>query len=212
MAQNGGEFVKRALVYGFLSFGDVRVNPSAVLIERLRASRRAERLLLRSFEVSYEAVARELDALFASDGSIAAAIGFGVAAGEHAVRLERVARNAVGAKADARGANAEGAAVVAGGRSEYQTGYDAARLCETLVGADIPARVSDDAGGYLCNFAYYLTARHLTARGAPDAPPALFAHLPLQPSEAARLGSKSPSMAIDLMESAANLILDAVLD
>lgn len=196
--------MKRALVYGFLSFGDVRVNPSAVLIERLRASRRDSRLLLRSFEVSYEAVARELDALFASDGSIAA--------GEHAVRLERVARNAIGAKTDARGANAEGAAAVAGGRSEYQTGYDAARLCETLVGAEIPARVSDDAGGYLCNFAYYLTARHLTARGAPDAPPALFAHLPLQPSEAARLGSKSPSMAIDLMETAANLILDAVLD
>jgi pyroglutamyl-peptidase len=74
------------------------------------------------------------------------------------------------------------------------TGLPAAALARAMRGAGVPARVSRDAGRYVCNHFYFLLLRRLAGR-------AVFVHVPRLPEEAARLGG-GPSLSLDQVEGA----------
>jgi pyroglutamyl-peptidase len=67
-----------------------------------------------------------------------------------------------------------GAAPDPAGHEAHRTDLDVWSLASDLLARGVPARVSDEAGGYVCEWAYVHLARH----GARLGVPALFVHVP----------------------------------
>ena len=198
------------LIYGFGSYGKVRNNPSSSLIERLRKSVPEQAAVFHTFAVSYQEVEQGIARLF-EEYDIISAIGFGAAPGECAIRLEAFAHNVVDPSLDGSdGVSHLSTQVVDKGSAAYSSAFVVRDIVEELISKGVPAKVSHEAGAYLCNFAYYLTSQRLRTSEVSDMSRSLFVHLPLLPAEAARLSSKPPSMSLDLMEVAARIILQHV--
>lgn len=132
------------LITGFTAFGRFAVNPAEAVARRCATALGGR---FAPLEVSYAAV----EAFVARpDGRPARWLLLGVAGGSGHVRVERVARNWVGAEPDARGA-ARGPGPIDPGRPAELAGTLIHGSCALPVGCSW----SDDAGEYLCNFAYW---------------------------------------------------------
>lgn len=144
------------LVTGFEPFGGHRTNPAEDVAAAL-ASRDVESAVL---PVDYaRAVARLPDLLGRRDYS--AVVLLGLAESEPAFRLERIARNQTDPRRlDNAGRLPDRSQVVAGGPERYASTLPLERIEARLADARFPVRASDEAGLFLCNFAFYL-ARHL---------------------------------------------------
>jgi pyroglutamyl-peptidase len=140
-------YPSRTLVTGFLAFGQFDVNPSSLLARSL--DRRFELI-----EVSFAAVDEFVERL-ASDDGFDRLLMLGVAGDRGAIKIERCARNWIGDIPDVRG-EIRGPALIdpAGPDRLPLTPFEPAIGCETL-------GLSDDAGCYLCNYAYYRALRRL---------------------------------------------------
>ncbi len=80
----------------------------------------------------------------------------GLGEGEPGVfRVETVAHNARKERADNDGVFPSGALIATAGPDDVQSSSDCAKLVTALTELDVPARLSDDAGAYLCEELLY---------------------------------------------------------
>jgi pyroglutamyl-peptidase len=202
----------RVLLLGFGRFPGAPHNPSAVLVKRLKRRRRpalaAATRTVHVFATAYAAVDTDLPKLFAGKPDIV--LMFGLAARRRHVCIETQARNALsvlfpdaGGYRPARGVIAPGEPAAIRGAAPF------ARLLGAMRGSGIPARLSRDAGRYVCNYAYW---RALTL--AEDRGGALvqFIHIPRIAFAAARKRKRKhhqPSFAAALT-AAENLLIALV--
>ncbi len=147
----------RVLLTGFGPFPGVPLNPSALLVKALARRRRpAFAAITRTthvFATAYEAVDRDLPKLFAQKPDII--LMFGLAGSRRHVCIETRARNAVSLLyPDASGHCPERGVIVRGART-LQGRAPFADLLGALRSSAIPARLSRDAGRYLCNYSYW---------------------------------------------------------
>ncbi len=147
----------RVLLTGFGPFPGVPLNPSALLVKALARRRRpAFAAITRTthvFATAYEAVDRDLPKLFAQKPDII--LMFGLAGSRRHVCIETRARDAVSLLyPDASGHRPERGVIVRGGRM-LQGRAPFADLLGALRSSAIPARLSRDAGRYLCNYSYW---------------------------------------------------------
>ncbi|HEY7398253.1 MAG TPA: HIT domain-containing protein [Gaiellaceae bacterium] len=194
----------RVLVTGFEPFGGSTVNPSQLLVERLAAAPPAEvELSTALLPVSYgRTPGALLEALRASDPEVV--VCFGQASRRTAITVERVALNLD----DASDADNEG--VVSSGPIEpdapasYWSTLPVDELVAELRSAGVPAAVSRDAGGYLCNRVFFTLMRY----AATERPGLMggFVHVPALPEQT--LESDLPSMPLDVVERAARVVLE----
>lgn len=141
----------RTLVTGFLGFGGLDVNPSALLAASL--GRPFEVL-----EVSFAAVDDFLDRVSSGVGSFDELLMLGLRRRGTRIELERFARNHIGPEADVHGVVRGPAAIEPGAAQTLPaTLFDAETFPQSF-----PA--SDDAGCYLCNYIYYGALRRLPAK------------------------------------------------
>ncbi|MCB9915276.1 MAG: hypothetical protein H6828_09020 [Planctomycetes bacterium] len=164
------------LVTGFEPFLDVARNPSGLLAQRLEHEPPAGVSVLgRVLPVSFSATPPVLaGALAEARGAGARALlGLGVHRGAW-FRLERGARARLDSpKADDQGLYAAELGPL--GERDLATTLDLDALAEVLRAAGATdVRTSDDAGGFLCERAYY----DLLAAGEALGVPALFLHVP----------------------------------
>lgn len=165
------------LVTGFGPFPGVERNPSQSAVERLAAALAAgpapcawTAILPTGYEAAGAAVEGLIETLRPRVLLLT-----GVARGERGFRVERRAANLDDSDTpDVAGEVRRGRTIAPGGPARYDTG--AQPLCEVLAAHRLPARESDDAGGYVCNHAYYV-ARHVAATRAASTRCA-FVHLP----------------------------------
>lgn len=169
----------RILVTGFSVFPGAPVNPT----EHLVAALRADPALLAShgevraevLPVEYGRVPGLLEALgrdFAPD----IAIHFGLSSKATGFTLERLARNAIAAaKPDNCGVLPPPACIFDGG-ADLPSTLPLDEIAARLAGAGLPVDWSDDAGGYLCNYLFYLSRS--PAFAGLSAPMAGFVHVP----------------------------------
>jgi pyroglutamyl-peptidase len=109
----------------------------------------------------------------------------GQAAARSMVCVERTAR--LGANATTRDNRGALGPVVPAGKAQLQTKAPAGAVARAIREAGVAARVSTDAGDYVCNHLYY-GALHYLAQASPTTP-AIFLHLPATPEQsAARTG------------------------
>ncbi|WP_309086084.1 hypothetical protein [Chelativorans sp.] len=154
------------LVTGFGPFPGAPENPTEALIGALAASPGFSRDADMRFEVlpvEYQAVPGHLAGLsgFAPD----IAIHFGLSTRAGGFTLERVARNEIrGEKPDNKGELRSGGQIC-GGAGDQPSTLPLPAIYEALSAKGLPVRYSDDAGGYLCNYLFYLS-RSGTCPGA----------------------------------------------
>ena len=148
----------RVLITGFPPFPGAPVNPTQWLIETLQPSDLTHICELRSaiIPVDYAAVGDALNDL-ARDFDPHIVINFGLAAEATGIRLERVARNEIAANRVDNSGEAPSQKTICKGASELASGLPLAAIAAELEAQNLPVQWSDDAGGYLCNYIFYLT-------------------------------------------------------
>ncbi len=133
----------RTFITGFGPFGEVPQNPSGLLAER---SGRQHQVL----EVSYSAADRFLGGW--TPDRFDRLILLGVAAKSKLVRLEMVARNRSSETPDLEGRTLSRSQIEPGAPESLPTTLWEARWIDDL---SEHVELSNDAGGYLCNYVYY---------------------------------------------------------
>ena len=179
MAPDRDDAPLRILVTGFGPFPGAPFNPTGALVEALARLRRPGlsgcRIVGHVFRTSYAAVEAELPELIARRRPHVLLM-FGLAARTPFLRVETCARNArSGLLSDAAGQLPGERRIVAGGKPRLAGRAPFARLARALQAARLPARLSHNAGRYLCNYLYWRAAEI-----APGQAPRLllFVHVP----------------------------------
>jgi pyroglutamyl-peptidase len=165
------------LLTGFGPFPGAPFNPTAALVARLKRRRPAlgdARLIAHVFATSYAAVDRELPALLARHRPDALLM-FGLAPRTPQLRIETRARNAVAGMADAERRAPSGHAIELQQPAVRTLRVPAHRLLAAARAARVPARLSHDAGKYLCN---YLCWRAVEAADQRSPRMVAFVHVP----------------------------------
>jgi pyroglutamyl-peptidase len=139
--------MSRVLVIGFEPFGKNEVNPSQLIAEEL------DGVVL---PVSYARSAGELaHALGERDPDVV--VCFGLADDRDAITPERFAHNLdEAATTDNDDASGSGAEIDVAGPIAYRSTLPVDEIVAALRAREIPAAVSRDAGGYLCNHVFYV--------------------------------------------------------
>jgi pyroglutamyl-peptidase len=164
----------RVLITGFGPFPGAPSNPSAALAKALARRRRPaladiERIV-HMFATTYASVDRDLPKLFAQKPDVV--LMFGVAGRRRQLCIETRARNAVSLLfPDASGHRPLRGVIKLGGPATLTGNAPFARLAGA---AGAQARLSRDAGNYLCNYLYWRALEQV--RGA--RPLVQFVHIP----------------------------------
>lgn len=202
----------RMLVTGFGSFPGAPFNPTEPLVARLLRLRRPSlsdiELIAHIFPVTYKDVDRELPELLTSHRPHALLM-FGLASRTAHVRIETRARNAVTTLWPDAGRTKPRRGSIAGDDDAMMFGPHTEKLLRAALATGIDARISRDAGSYLCN---YLSWRAIEATRRESGPRlAAFVHIPLFPRGASQ--QKDPTFAIDfeaMVDAGEALLLEMV--
>lgn len=186
----------RVLLIGFGPFPGAPLNPSALLVKSLSRRRRpAFAEVVRTthvFATTYAAVDRDLPNLLASAPDIV--LMFGLAGRRRHLCIETRARNAVSLLfPDASGYRPQHGLIAPGQPPALRGAAPFARLLGAARANAVPARLSCDAGRYLCNYAYWRALE----RSRHGRPLVQFVHIPrvsLGPRRRRR-GRRVPSLA-----------------
>lgn len=196
------------LITGFEPFGGETVNPSQE-IARLLNGRviGGRRVVARILPCVFGAANRELRALLA-EFAPEVVIGVGQAGGRAEITPERVAINVDDARIpDNAGAQPVDRAVVARGPAAYWSTLPIKAIVAELRARKIPASVSQTAGTFVCNHAFYglmhALARRRGMRGG-------FIHVPYLP-EQVKGKRGAPSMPLETMVEGIALAMSVAL-
>ncbi len=167
----------RILITGFGAFGNVINNPSGRIARRFkRQTIRGADLVTRLFRVSYKQVDRDLPRIL-KRGRYDVVLLLGIAGNEKGIRLERFAKNRDRAKAADVDRNVRRKrAINSKSQRRFETNAPISELRLLLNRNGIRCRISKDAGGFLCNHAYYVAQDAIDRLGLKVT--CLFVHVP----------------------------------
>ncbi len=191
------------LVTGFNPFGGEAINPSWEAVKMLPDEIAGAKIIKKLLPTEFIAGEKELlSAIESASPSIILCTG--QAAGRAAVSIERVAINLRDASiADNCGFTPMDEPVFAEGETAYFVTLPVKALLAALKEAGIAAELSLSAGSFVCNDILYTLLRH--TQGTKTA--AGFIHLPLCPAQAEKKSPPPPSMNIEDMAKALEIIL-----
>lgn len=168
------------LVTAFEPFGGETVNASWAAAQRIDGWRCGEAVAVaRMLPCLYDACVVEFVEAFERLRPEAVLM-TGQAARRAVVSVESVARNEAGASAPDNSGVVRGA-IAKEGPALLEATVRPVDVARAIRGAGLSARVSTNAGDYVCNHLYYGALRYLQA-SAPETP-AIFLHLPATPEQ-----------------------------
>ncbi len=149
----------KILLTGFVPFTGVDVNPSQLIVEKIVERGLFSELCAEALPVEYGAADERLRRLI-REFEPEAVVCVGVAQSREKINLERVAINVDDADVpDNAGEVASGRMIVADAPVAYWSTLPLERMEAALKAKDIPVDISNHAGAYLCNHAFF-SARH----------------------------------------------------
>jgi pyroglutamyl-peptidase len=164
------------LITGFGPFPGAPFNPTGPLVKSLARLRLANvTLASHIFPTRYAAVDRDLPMLIARYRPDALLM-FGLATTATALRVETLARNALIALPDAGGKTPLQQCIAIGKASAVAMPAPLRDLLRAAQSARVPAVLSNDAGGYLCNYVCWQAAQIVRHKRRPRL--AAFIHIP----------------------------------
>jgi pyroglutamyl-peptidase len=173
------------LVTGFEPFGGEPVNASWEAARKLDGWRSGEfaaaaRLLPCAYDASVKELIRAIEALQPE-----AILMTGQAARRGVVCVERFARNLDDAAApDNLGVLRKAILISKDAPERLEAAAPVTAITRAIRGAGLPARVSRNAGGFVCNHLYFGALQYLRDGGLKT--PAVFVHLPATPGQSPR--------------------------
>jgi pyroglutamyl-peptidase len=199
----------RILITGFGRFPGAPVNPTALLVKRLARLRRPAladyATVAHVFPTSYAAVDRQLSKLVAQLQPDAIVM-FGLAGRSTALRVETLAHNrTLRVFPDAEGTVPK-RATIARGNGPMRGRAPFARLAAAARGTGLPARLSVDAGRYVCNYTYWRGLEAARQVGGPVV--VAFVHVPALRGRR-HAGVKSPRPTLEQLVRGAQAIVVA---
>jgi len=199
--------MKKLLLTGFGPFLTNDRNPTSDIVQKLDGSK------LGQYEVYGEILpvefGRSADKLkeVIDDIQPDAIILLGLASGRSAITPERIAINCNdGGQADNAGYIPQGEAIVKDGPDGLFTSLPVHDMVEAMKAANIPARLSNSAGTYVCNHVMYEALYHHKQKGVNT--PTGFIHVPANYELA--LSKNIPSMAQDDIEKAIKICIQTL--
>ncbi len=193
------------LITGFGPFPGAPFNPTGPLVKRLAKTRVPRtKIVTHIFETSYAAVDRDLPKLLKRHRPDAVLM-FGLAARARIIRIETRAQNALAVLPDAAGKTPRRRAIAAGRPAALPMALPAQKLLLAVRKAGVRARLSRDAGRYLCNYLCWHATEAATAKAGPRL--AAFVHVPLVAEKPSRNGKK---LTLDDLTRAGSAALRAV--
>jgi pyroglutamyl-peptidase len=185
------------LLLGFEPFGGERINPSGEIARALDGEIvNGHRIVASILPVVFATTLPMLEALLETHRP-ALAIATGQAGGRFEISIERIAANLIDARiADANREQPVDEPVIADAPAAYFSTLPVKAMLARLRALGIPAALSQSAGAYVCNQAFYALAhlvatRYRTTRAG-------FIHVPWLPEQAARHHGQ-PSMSLETM-------------
>jgi pyroglutamyl-peptidase len=201
----------RILLTGFGPFPGAPFNPTMPLVKRLAALRRPAfddvALASHVFDVTYATVDRELPELIARHRPQALLM-FGLAGRAAQLRIESRARNAVTTRFPDAGRQHARKGSIMDGADARRFGPHSERLLRVALATGIDARMSRDAGSYLCN---YLSWRAIEAvAGDNGLHLAQFVHVPPLAHDGTAARGKSSITLEQLIDAGEAMLLELV--
>ena len=195
------------LITGFGPFPGAPYNPTGPLVQRLsRVKLPRTRIVTHIFETSYAAVDRDLPKLLKRYKPNAVLM-FGLASRARIVRIETRAQNALAVLPDAAGKIPKRNAIAKGKLAAVPMALPSQLLLRAVRKAGVRARLSTDAGQYLCNYLCWYATEAATARNGPRL--AAFVHVPLVPEKPVKAAGRK-KLSLDDLTRAGNAVLQAV--
>ena len=185
--------MKRLLITGFAPFGGDRVNPALQAVQALPDTVGQWQLCKREMPVTFRGAP---EALYAAMEEVEpdAVLLIGLAASRGMVTPERQGVNEMDARIpDNEGAQPHNEPIVPGGPEILYSTLPVEDMVEAIQAADVPARLSEDAGRFVCNTLLYSALYRLEQ--AEDSIPAAFIHVPATPELAE--GKDWPTLTLD---------------
>jgi pyroglutamyl-peptidase len=202
------------LITGFEPFGGETVNASWEATQKLEGWRHGDavavaRLLPCAYDASVETLIGAIETLRPD-----ALLMTGQAARRAVVSVERFAHNLDDAAApDNDGALRRRLRISRRAPERLETTAPVMTIASAIKAAGIPARVSRNAGAFVCNHLYFGALQYLSEKRL--AIPAVFVHLPVTPEQASQgAGSRrlTSTEAADALRAAAAAMLDRTED
>lgn len=184
------------LLTGFEPFGTVQDNPSQRIVEHIAAQNYAD-IVTHVFPVDYVKAGVQLKALI-EEHQPEAIILLGVAQSRDVISLERIAVNVNDASIpDNEGNLKSGQQIVEDAPVGYWSTLPLDAMYEAVSKAEIPVKMTNHAGAYLCNHVFYM-ARHLLESSGKSHIPCGFIHVPDMGDEAPKIPLKQQIHAVEL--------------
>ena len=198
------------LVTGFGPFPGAPSNPTQQLVTRLAHLRRPAttgvRLVTHVLPTSYAAVDQQLPSLIDKHQPDAIVM-FGVAGRSKAIRIETLARNRTTRVYPDIDRNVLQRASITPGEGPRRGRAPFVRLAAAVRASGLPARLSRDAGTYLCNYGYWRALEHRSQADNPRL--VVFVHIPnMRRRRRTSARSKSPNLD-QLLQAAQNILIAA---
>jgi pyroglutamyl-peptidase len=198
------------LVTGFEPFGGETVNASWEAAQKLEGWRHGDttavaRVLPCAYDASVKLLISAIETLRPD-----ALLMTGQAARRGIVSVERFAHNLDDAKApDNEGVQRRGLRISRAAPDWLEASSSVTTIVRAIKEAGIPARMSRNAGGFVCNHLYFGALQYLSEKRSPI--PAVFVHLPATPEQTpagASVKRLTPAKAADALRAAAAAMVD----
>ena len=191
---------RKVLVTGFEPFGGLTDNPSDQIVRLMDGEIiRQHTIVARTLPVTFKDAPLCFEQLL-HQFKPAVVINLGLAGGEKAIRLERQAVNNVDFRIADNAAEIVQGCIHEGGPRYYHSSLPLESILKTLQENNIPARLSDSAGAFVCNALMY-SALNLCSHPEHNIPCG-FIHLPFLPEQLSALqlpaGKSSVTSRIEL--------------
>jgi pyroglutamyl-peptidase len=198
------------LVTGFGPFPGAPWNPTQLLVARLAHLRRpataALRLVTHILPTSYAAVDQQLPALIEQHQPDAIVM-FGLAGRSKAIRIETLARNRITRVYPDIDRRIPKATSIVPGEGTRRGRAPFVRLAAAVRASGLPARLSRDAGTYLCNYGYWRALEQRSRAVSPRL--VVFVHVPnMRRRGRPSVRSKSPNLD-QLLRAAQSIVIAA---
>ncbi len=192
----------RILLTGFQPFGDLQVNPSQRIVEYYQTLKRGDLIPL-VLPTAYKAASERIE-LAIKDYVPDAVIMLGVAQHRTTISLERIAVNIDDtALPDNSDVVASGDRIAQEGPAAYWSTLPLNAMRSALDARGIPVSISNHAGTFVCNHAFYLAKHVLASLGRPT--PCGFIHVPALAETA-----DQPGLSLEKMIEAIEICLSVV--
>ncbi len=166
----------KILLTGFVPFGDVVVNPSQLIVEKIVERGRFSELCTEILPVEFATAGDHLRRVM-RDFEPEAVVCLGVAENRAVISLERVAINLDDARMpDNVGNSVKGRKIVESGPVGYWSTLPLEAMEHALKAREIPVEFSNYAGAYLCNHVFFAARHEMEVSGKQI--PCGFIHVP----------------------------------